>query len=153
MGVQRSKKNVVLLTSVLLILFSIQTLAKNKIKKPEVDEKPPIEKLKAEQFTYFFENKYINFSSIKDGELIYSSGCKNRKCDAVRAAAKQLPFPAVKKPGMYNPGPAYCSDHSGKPVIALDKAGSSFDFCRFKDGSLVDSWSLLLNHYPKNVIK
>lgn len=135
------------------LLFSFMVIcsqapAKNKTKKPVIPEKPPIKKLKDGQFTFFLENKYLIFSSVKDGELIYSENCKATECDAVKAAKKKLPFPTVKMPGMYNPGSAYCSDHSGKPLIALDKAGDSYDFCRFKDGSLVDSWSMLFNHYP-----
>ncbi|WP_415063194.1 DUF333 domain-containing protein [Bdellovibrio sp.] len=54
---------------------------------------------------------------------------------------------------MFSPGPAYCEAMKGKPFIAFNKKGETFDFCRFQDGSMLDSWSALFVHYPKKVIR
>ena len=77
---------------------------------------------------------------------------KNKKCAALVAAATKKTLPPTE--GLAgNPASNYCVEQKGVPRILKDEKRNEYDFCLFKDGSLVDSWELYTKHYPVNVVK
>lgn len=93
----------------------------------------------------FLQGK-IAFVTDESNKLTVSADClKNDgslQCDAIKGL-KDISWKKRKK-GDQNPGSALCQDQlKGTVVVGKDAAGDENSFCRFPDGSMVDSGSLI----------
>ncbi len=89
-------------------------------------------------------------------ELILSESCfKSGKpqCQAYQVSLKKVPSSLPKTSMAPHPAAHYCQDVGGNNRIAKDATGAQYDYCLFKDGSLIDSWSLYNKHHALQVIK
>jgi hypothetical protein len=93
----------------------------------------------------FLQGKFT-FVTDEANKLTVSSDCLKEdgslKCDAT-SGLKNLSWKKRKK-GDENPGSALCQKQlKGTVVVGKDAAGDESSFCRFPDGSMVDSGSLI----------
>lgn len=116
--------------------------------------KPPA--LKPDEYAVFYNDQYQVFKTKKQDKLEFSTNCfKNNKldCEAFRLSQLKNVKLAIKDPEMQNWGALYCDAIFGRNLIALDQKGNQYNFCRFQDGSMVNSWSLYFKAYPINTVK
>lgn len=66
--------------------------------------------------------------------------CKNYKCDAINALAFRVKATYI---GDNNPASAQCKKRNGSNQILEDKNKNQYDYCKFKDSSMIDSWNLV----------
>ena len=78
---------------------------------------------------------------------------KTPKCEALDATTKKVEASKSAIPLEGNPAARFCLDHNGLNRILLDKGNKQYDYCLFKDGSMVDAWDLYYHFNPKKVIK
>lgn len=148
---------ILIITLFHLISFA---LAKNENKKTSknISEKriefPSVPNLSSEEFAYLSDDKYVIFKIQLNDEIEYSGNCfKNKKidCDAYRAlGSKQAKQMSAKD---IAPAAAFCQQHGGVSILAVNKEKKEFSFCRFKDGSLFNSWSAYFKDNPPAVVK
>lgn len=108
--------------------------------------------LKESEYAVFVEDKYEIFTTEKVEELELDSNCAKKKpptCLAFLARERGGKGPvAPKHPGLNNPAALFCEAQEGRNLIAMNFKKQEFNFCRFKDGSMVNSWSLYLKKNP-----
>ena len=110
--------------------------------------------LKKDQYSVEKDNK-ITIYTVKDYEgLSLTSNCfKNGKpnCEAYTAGLKKVDTHNTKPTTPYNNnlGSLHCSLIGGSGVIAKSQTNGESDFCLFKDGSMVSSWSAYYKIYPQ----
>lgn len=92
------------------------------------------------------------FVKIKNA-WVSESCAKNKNCAALKALDKKVTLPPAKNGLAGNPGSSYCLEKGGVARILKDAGNSEYDYCLFKDGSMIDSWNMYSAHYPPNVIK
>ena len=89
-------------------------------------------------------------SLIEVDKVKVSASCKTGsgyKCMALTAVKKiGVTLSPPKTPLYGNPAARYCLDHGGLNRILKDNKRNEYDYCEFKDGSLVDAWDLLDAH-------
>lgn len=95
---------------------------------------------------YAFQQGRIAFVTDEGSKLTVSADCLKDdgsfSCDATKGL-KDLSWKKRKK-GDMNPGSALCQKQlKGTVVVGKDAAGDESSFCRFPDGSMVDSGSLI----------
>lgn len=139
------------ITALAILLLGVTTLAEErKYAQPKF---PPVPKMKSHEYAVFVENKYQVFSTEKYDDLEYTVGCiKNRDCQASKAAQDKS-APKYKTENLFHPAAQFCEARGGKNLIALNDKKEEFNFCRFPDNSMVNSWSMYLKHNPKKIIK
>lgn len=93
--------------------------------------------------------KYDDLKVVKIKNVWVTESCaKKTNCEALMALTKKAPQ-AVSTNGLAgNPGSAYCMQKGGVARILKDTKNSEYDYCLFKDGSMVDSWNMYSAHYP-----
>ena len=128
----------------------------DKSKKQKVVEiKKPT--LKKGEYAIFLDEKYEIFTTVIHNKLEIESKCvkKNGVYDCLAAKSDSLPKVKTVEVGFgnYHPAANYCNEIDGKNLIAIDHNHSEVSFCRFSDGSIVDSWSLHHKLFPIKVIK
>jgi putative hemolysin len=128
----------------------------DKSKKQKVVEiKKPT--LKKGEYAIFLDEKYEIFTTVIHNKLEIESKCvkKNGVYDCLAAKSDSLPKVKTVEVGFgnYHPAANYCNEIDGKNLIAIDHNHSEVSFCRFSDGSMVDSWSLHHKLFPIKVIK
>lgn len=110
--------------------------------------------LQKDQYSLEMNNK-ITIYNVKDYEgLSLTSNCfKKGKpfCQAYTASFKKVDTHGAKTPTPYhnNLGSTHCSLIGGSGVIVKSSTGGESDFCLFKDGSMVSSWSAYYKTYPQ----
>lgn len=93
--------------------------------------------------------KQVNFFRSEEKHLTVSRGCLKSNgslsCQAYESLSKaSLDGLESKNSGGANPGARICdSELKGEVVIGRDKSGNENSFCRFSDGSLVSSGTLM----------
>jgi len=115
---------------------------------------PP--KLKSDEYAVFYNDSYQIFKTTKIEQLEFSTNClKNKKldCEAYRLSQLKNVKIKLKDPQMQNWGALYCEAIHGRNLIALDQKGNQSNFCRFEDGSLVNSWSLYFKNTKRPMVK
>lgn len=94
---------------------------------------------------YSFVQGKIAFVTDEPNKLTISADCLKDgafKCDAANGL-KKLSWKKRKKSDE-NPGSFLCQKQlQGLVVVGVDSAGDENSFCRFPDGSMVDSGSLI----------
>lgn len=153
------KKNFFWLVFVSLF-FSTNTDAKNEKKSKTSPNKattyPAVPKLQNDEYAVFINDKYRIFKTKTYEELELDSSCfKNSipNCEAYKLSQLKTKGPVLKHESMNNFAAVHCADINGKNLIALDKDRNEYNFCLFKDGSMVNAWSMYLKHNPVPVIK
>lgn len=117
---------------------------------------PQVPALKAGEYAVFIEKGYEIFKTKEVNELEYDTSCfkagKTPSCDAAKAAVISTP-PKYKQENLFHPAAQFCEARGGKNLIVLDHKKDEYNFCRFKDKSMVNSWAMYLKHNPKKTIK
>jgi putative hemolysin len=97
------------------------------------------------------DNKQVSITiKVHDG-IHYSGDCLKTtkiKCDAFEATKSKVTASSPKSGTVGHPAARYCHDKGGANRILTSKENKQYDYCIFKDGSLVDSWELFYKHYP-----
>lgn len=139
----------------MFFLVSLTATAAGTKKKSKADF-PPLPKIAPGEYALFLDDKYILFTTQKVDSLEIDSACaktKPPKCQAFLAKddhAKALPAP---HPQLNHPAALNCQGKGGQNLIALNSQKKEYDFCRFKDNSMVESWSLYFREHPAEKIK
>lgn len=106
-------------------------------------------KLKENEYSLDQNNKIKIFATTLFEGLLLSSDCfksKSKKptCDAYTKSLKTPPIKAedaTESPYHNNLGAIHCKLIGGTGVIVKSHQNNESDFCQFKDGSLVSSWT------------
>lgn len=145
--------------SLLLLNFLILpfAFAQNEEAKPTGKPNfPQVPKLNAGEYAVFVEKAYIIFKTKDVNELEFDITCfkagKTPACEAATAASITTP-PKYKNENLFHPAAQFCEARGGKNLIVLDSKKDEYNFCRFKDNSMVNSWAMYLKHNPKKIIK
>ncbi len=113
---------------------------------------PPVPKLKQGEYAIFIEKNYQIFQTKTVDELELETSClKSGKPSCEAFQASKTPNPTLKE--VFHPAANHCEAKGGRNLIALDKNKDEYNFCRFKDNSMVNAWSLYLKQNPKKTIK
>nr|BFD68547.1 hypothetical protein HAGR004_35690 [Bdellovibrio sp. HAGR004] len=89
-------------------------------------------------------------------QLKLSKNCfkgKTPQCEAWKAAQKKASRTNLPQALGGNPAARYCLDAGGENRIVKSDDGTEFDYCRFKDGSMIESWGLYFKFSPVSVRK
>jgi putative hemolysin len=117
---------------------------------------PPPPKFKDDEYAIFIEDAYQIFKTKKFESLELSESCfnsKKPKCEAYEFAQIKPKDLSIKAPGMNNKSAIHCEAVGGRNLLALDNKNNQYNFCRFADGSMVNSWSMNYKHFPQSAIK
>jgi putative hemolysin len=140
-------------TTLIIFIFSISinTFAAETAK--QKFPSPPA--VKENEITVFIEDKYKIFQIKKENEVVFTKDCLDKKktCLAYQATEKAIPLPGPKAPGLGMPAADYCDAKGGRNLIAFDNKRDEVNYCFFKDGTAVGSWSMYFKHYPAKVIR
>lgn len=112
--------------------------------------------LKAGEYALYSNGAYKVISTFEVEGLKLDSSCQPKAAKKPTCEAFQIGLNGkAKKNQGFNGSPAsqFCSDLGGVNLIALNELKQEFNFCEFKDGSLVNSWSLYDKRNPKLIIK
>lgn len=139
----------ILISAFLLVAISIQAEEK-KYAQPNFP-KPP--KIGAHEYAVFVETKYEKFTTEKYGTLEYSTGCIKTKGCLAFLAGQDKSQPKYKTENLFHPAAQFCEARGGKNLIAINNKKEEFNFCRFKDNSMVNSWALYHQLNPPKIIK
>jgi|GEM_PF-3558438 len=124
--------------------------------KPVPKKYATVPSLKKGEYAVFIEDSYKVFKTKKFEDFELETSCfKNEKpkCDAYSfAQVKPKPI-TLKHEGLNNFAAIHCSEITGKNLIAFDDERKEYNFCLFRDGSMVNSWSVYFKYHPVPVIK
>lgn len=120
---------------------------------------PTMPKLKPHQYALSMNNKYkVIDTKIFEG-LLLTQNCfkgQNPSCEAYNKSIKKVagnPQDHMKSPFHNNIGAIHCELMGGRGMIARTPEGDQSDFCLFKDGSMVSSWSAYYKTNPPTQTK
>lgn len=104
-----------------------------------------------------FDGKsYQPFKVQEYQQLKLSTNCfkgQAPRCEAWKAAQKKVSRTTLPQALAGNPAARYCLDAGGENRITKSDDGTEFDYCRFKDGSMIESWGLYFKFNPASVRK
>jgi len=105
--------------------------------------------VKKGEYALFLDDKYTTFKTIKWNKYELDTSCfkankKKPECMAYEYTQIKKKDYQLPDPSMNNAAAFICSKRNGKNLIALDYKKNEIDFCRFPDGSMVNSWNLAL---------
>ncbi len=108
------------------------------------------------QLKVWKDDKYVQVVIKEHAGLHLSDTCLKKSpvvCEAF-SATKVATKPSLAKTGTAgHPASRYCHDKNGSVRILISEDNKQYDYCLFKDGSMVDSWDLYYKHFPKQEIK
>lgn len=131
----------------------LDTSKKMEVKKNSFPEKPS---LKNGEYAIFIEDQYKIFKTKKFEEIDLTDECLKSgkpKCQAYEFAQIKPKNLSVKYPGFNNFSAIHCDAVGGKNLLALDDKNNHYNFCRFGDGSMANSWSMYYKHFPAKQVK
>ena len=108
------------------------------------------------QLKLWKDDKYIPVVIKEHQGLHLSDVCLKKSpanCDAFNATKVVTTASATRTGTVGHPASRYCHDKNGVVRILISNDNKQYDFCLFKDGSMIDSWELYYKHFPKEVIK
>jgi putative hemolysin len=73
---------------------------------------------------------------------------KTPACDAFSATKKKVTPREPQTDMIGHPAVRYCHDKGGVARILISADNKQYDYCKFKDGSMIDSWHLYYHHFP-----
>lgn len=135
-------------------ILTKQAIAKSDSKTQSQFPEPP--QFNDDEYAIFIEDAYQIFKTKKFETLELSESCfktKKPKCEAYEFAQIKPKDLSIKAPGMNNKSAIHCEAVGGRNLLALDNKNNQYNFCRFADGSMVNSWSMNYKHFPQNLIK
>lgn len=103
-------------------------------------------------FKMYEGDKYIEVNIQQQGKLRLTKDCfkgKTPKCDALAASGKKVLAREPQGTSYGHPAVRYCHDKGGYARILIAADNKQYDYCRFNDGSMVDSWDLYYNDFRK----
>ena len=115
---------------------------------------PP--QFKNDEYALFLDDSYKIFKTKKFDRLELSEGCFKKAKPACLALEFSQIKPRkleLKAPGMNNMSAIHCEEVGGRNLLALDNKNNHYNFCRFNDGSMVNSWSMHYKHFPNKSVK
>lgn len=116
-----------------------------------MNAKPPA--LNKDEYAIFIKNKYIKFKTKKYEGLELDMSCFTKSikpvCKAYEFSQIRPKNLKIKNEAMNNFAALTCESVFGSNLLALDFQRNDYNFCRFDDGSMVNSWSLFYKHFPK----
>lgn len=104
---------------------------------------------------YFDGKSYQTLQVREFQQLKLSVNCfktETPQCEAWAAAQKKADRKKLPQALAGNPAARYCLDAGGENIIAKSE-GSELDYCRFKDGSMIEAWGLYEKFNPISVKK
>jgi putative hemolysin len=146
------------LLSLLLINFLVLpfAFAQDEAKPMAQPNFPPVPKLNKGEYAVFVEKAYIVFKTKEVNELELDTSCfkagNTPNCEAATAASNKT-APKYKRENLFHPAALFCEARGGRNLIAIDSKHDEFNFCRFKDNSMVNSWAMYNKYNPKKIIK
>lgn len=106
----------------------------------------------AETYEMNLPKKKVKLEIQKYEEVHLSESClqKNKKptCDAYAALTKKIKETHPNIPLAGHPAATFCGSAGGVNRILTKPNTTQYDFCEFKDKSMIDSWDLY-NHFHK----
>lgn len=106
----------------------------------------------AGNYRVFEKESYVDIKTRVFNNLELTEKCFKSvlpKCDAFDATIKKTPLSKSTTDMLGNLSSRYCHDKGGSSRILIDNDNRQFDFCLFKDKSMIDAWDLYYKHYPK----
>ena len=90
------------------------------------------------------EGKEVSIEMKKTGKFLVDEKCFNQQknCLSLKSVGK---FSGVKRTPaelVGHPASQHCSDLGGEVLVLRDKDQNQWNFCKFGDGSMIESWSL-----------
>ncbi len=153
-----SKENLFSIQKIFLIL-SILTMPSAswcKLLQPTKSPAKPIIKIPEvpiDHYAVFEKETYRIFKTFQFERLDLSADCLNQdnkpKC---LAYLNSLNHPIESSKFRGSPASKICTELTGINLIAFNHKKQEVNFCEFKDGSMVNSWTLYYKHYPKKYI-
>lgn len=120
------------------------------------DPFPKVPSFKDNEYAIFIEDSYRIFKTKKFETLELTESCfaksSQPQCEAYEFAQIKPKNLAVKVPGMNNTSAIHCEAIGGRNLLALDNKNNHYNFCRFGDGSMVNSWSMNYKHFPPSSV-
>ncbi len=112
-----------------------------------------IPNVKKGSFAFFDGQKYKIFEVFETEELKLSSDCKVKppkkmSCQAYQAVTGKIKETQSSEEAV-SPASVLCTQLGGKNFIAFNEKKEQYNFCRFEDQSLINSWSLFYKRNPK----
>lgn len=111
--------------------------------------KPP--KISKDEYTIFLDDEYKIFKTRTVQEIELATDCfKKDKPDCLAYHISQQKPPPLKfiHETINNLGAVNCAGVGGKNLIAFDYEHKEYNFCRFTDGSMANSWSMYFKYHP-----
>lgn len=136
----------------LMLVLSILGLANAAMTKSKIP------KLGKNEFAVYTNNNYEivrikEFNKLELGESCFKNEKAEPKCEAYKVSRAKHNLPRSQTEYTSSPGSMYCKAMGGTSKVGISETGAESDFCFFKDGSSVRSWSAYFLHYPPTVIK
>lgn len=120
------------------------------------DNFPQPPKFSDDEYAIFIEDAYQVFKTKKFEKLEISESCFKKdkpQCEAYSFSQIKPKDLSIKVPGLNNKSAIHCEAVGGRNLLALDNKGNQYNFCRFSDSSMVNSWSMHYKHFPSNLVK
>lgn len=147
-----------ILLSLFLISFTIkaaQTTPTTKPAETKSDSKiqpfPTPPKVAKGEYAIFLDDEYKIFKTKTVQDIELATDCfKKDKPDCLAYHISQQKPPPLKfiDETINNLAAVNCADLGGKNLIAFDYEHKEYNFCRFTDGSMADSWSMYFKYHP-----
>lgn len=83
-----------------------------------------------------------NHSGIEVTSSCFSKKSKSPLCDAYKALNRKVEVKRPDVPLAGHPAAFFCGSAGGLNRILKDPKNKEYDFCEFKDGSMINSWHL-----------
>lgn len=94
--------------------------------------------------------KYVDVGIQTVDEMQFSKECfkgKVPKCDAYTATKRKVTPREPQTEVIGHPAVRYCHDKGGIARILISSDNKQYDYCRFKDGSMIDAWDLYYHDF------
>lgn len=100
-----------------------------------------------ESYTMSLPNKKLKIETTSISGVEVSATCfikkgKTHPCEAYSALKKVVKAKNSDVPLAGHPAAFYCGSAGGLNRILKDSKNNEYDFCEFKDGSMINSWHL-----------
>ncbi len=100
----------------------------------------------AKEFALDTGEKIIKYNIVKVNNISVDDKCAKdiQKCMAYKAVKKKAKIPAKSETATLigHPASKKCLNKGGAPLVLTDKLNNEYDFCIFKDKTLVNSWDI-----------
>lgn len=101
-------------------------------------------------FAEDFSNQKEVFHIEMQKNIHVSADClKKADCLALKSLTEKIKDSPPQNGLLGHPASRFCKDAGGLNIILKSKKNQAFDFCQFKDLSLIDSWDLYYHHHKR----